>query len=158
MNKKAETLEKENLSPKESSVMIAGVFMGVLAGTLMGIVGGVVSNYITMFSKEQMLENPLVGSILAVIITFFFLVLVFILLVLLLKMPDLYRLKRGQQFSNFLLSALKDSWKLYALLVVVPFCTIMFVYLYSNATAVAMKVRVHATPACPLCACDILKP
>ena len=56
--------ETEKFTPKEIAILAGGI--------LMCVAGSATTNYLTMFSKEHALENPLQGSIIAFCISLLF--------------------------------------------------------------------------------------
>ena len=114
--------EKEKLTFKENTLFV----MGILAG----VVGGYVGSHLTIFSRDMLLKNPFLNSIITTCMVFLFSTFIFLLL-------NLYQAEEGQNMSDFLVSAWKSDWKCY-LFFTVFICALTFMYLYSNATTAVM--------------------
>ena len=114
--------EKEKLTFKENTLFVMGI--------LTSIVGGYVGSHLTIFSRDMLLKNPFLNSIITTCMVFLFSTFIFLLL-------NLYKAEEGQNMPDFLVSAWKSDWKYY-LSFTVFICALTFMYLYSNATTTVM--------------------
>lgn len=130
-NRDKETEEEQFL--QGTSFMI----IGTVIGGLMSMVGGFISNYLGIFSRDQLLENPLGQSIGATVIFFLFITTAFLMISTAFLLQDIYNKKERLKPLALLWLILKKGWKWYVPSIIF-FCPLTFWYLYQNATSVVL--------------------